>query len=130
LPTHFAISLSFLLVFSYTHESDLPAGLSPFIARWSLDGLPVGVVTKQKVKVKLDFNGLISLVSAQALEELSAEEAAAAAEDKMDVGALPSTVLLIVMTTPVFPLNDVDIHAQVLVGLCLLSREQGGEQRR
>ena len=53
----------------YASEGDLAAGSKPAIATFTVSGLPEGVVTKQKVKVKLDANGLLSMVSAYALEE-------------------------------------------------------------
>jgi hypothetical protein len=39
-----------------------------------VQGVPEGLVTKQKVKVKLDLHGTITLTSAQALEETKDEK--------------------------------------------------------
>lgn len=83
---------AFEITAHYTNASDLPAGLNPVIAKFTVTGVPQGVSTKQKLKVKLDVNGLLSVVSAQALEEdkdgksdtMEVDGAAAPAEDAAD----------------------------------------------
>jgi len=59
----------FQVVARYTNEGDLPPGLSPHIATFVVSGVPSGAPTKQKLKIKLDSHGTISMVQAQALEE-------------------------------------------------------------
>jgi heat shock protein 4 len=73
---------------SYTHASDLPVGHDTFIARFDINSLPANC-TREKLKVKMDLHGLISVVGAQAMEETKDDEAQSAAEaaaaDAMEV---------------------------------------------
>ena len=63
---------SFSLSFRYTNATDLPQGQDTFIARWDINNIPAGC-GKEKLKIKMDMHGLLSVVGAQALEETKEE---------------------------------------------------------
>ena len=73
------------------NSTDLALGLNPLIGTFIIRNIPE-YPTKQKLKIKLDANGLISINSAQTLEELKEENGSEtpmeveAADPKEDAG--------------------------------------------
>jgi len=71
-------SATFSLAASYPENAETPAGTPPKIADFSVSGLPLpgksaDEKTKVKVKVRLDMNGILSVESAQAIDEKEIE---------------------------------------------------------
>jgi heat shock protein 4 len=66
---------------SYSHPESIPIATNPFIGRFLVSDIPsspdASKPLKSKVKIKMDLNGILSISSAQALEELASEEVAA-----------------------------------------------------
>lgn len=74
---------AFQLVARYANAAVLPAGTDPIVGRYIISGMPPKVgdkkVPKIKVRVKLNLHGVLTVTSAQLLEEVEVEEAAAPA---------------------------------------------------
>ena len=78
---------------SYADESALAPGTSPTIGT-SIITVPTasnGQATKVKVKVRLDVNGILSVDSAQSVEEIEVDEPAKAEPAKANGGDAPMT---------------------------------------
>ncbi len=85
----------------YSNATDLPQGQDTFIARWDINNIPAGC-NKEKLKIKMDMHGLLSVVGAQALEETKEEvpdapsaDAAAAAGMEVEKVHVPTKYLLL-----------------------------------
>lgn len=71
----FTHSKPFQVIAKYTNPEDIPAGVDPVIARFVVNEL--AVAGKQRFKIKMDLNGVLSLSAAQSIEEVKEDSPAA-----------------------------------------------------
>jgi heat shock protein 4 len=99
---------TFEVTASYADPADLAPGTNPFIGMFTISNIPVlpnGGASKIKVKVRLDLDGLISVDSAQAHEEIEVEEedAAKKEEAKKEDQAMPDAAFNFFADAPAQP---------------------------